>query len=248
MKISASVALLFAVFASGAIAQVSRSSTDPYLSLPGLLGWGKNPDLGWLYSAHYPWVWDFELDWLYFTSESLDPFPGSVWIYSTEVDWFFYSPAFNGWVYAYLKRSGPPVWISHSGLEDYRRGEAIPRHEVGPLPTQQSATILDLAQTQNSLVIHAGYSGCSPNQPFILVADTAVMESFPPQTVLTLVHNVPASVCTAYWEDHLTYDLTRMATEHWGLSHGEQIYLHVEDALGRRTTLLFTYGDVWTQE
>lgn len=58
----------------------------------------------------------------------------------------------------------------------------------------------------NHIDIHAGYSGCEPEQPFTLWISGGFMESWPVQVNAVLVHDVEQD-CDAWWESELRFSL-----------------------------------------
>ena len=89
------------------------------------------------------------------------------------------------------------------------------------------------------LVIRVGFSGCSPDQPFMLFMMGSFMERdcypdfCPPIALVALAHDSRGEMCEAYWERTLRYDLNPILDRFVRTyGHGGQVVVHFVDFEG----------------
>ena len=79
---------------------------------------------------------------------------------------------------------------------------------------QDPYSLLGGALEGDVLSLRVGFSGCSPDHPFVLYASRGFMESNPVQTWSLLAHNDRDEVCDAWFERTLQFNLAPLRAAH----------------------------------
>lgn len=94
------------------------------------------------------------------------------------------------------------------------------------------------------LKFNVGFSGCQPDHVFSLWMTGGIMESYPPQANLVLVHET-AEACDAAWQGEYLFDLTPLARFFHGSPGPNVLLLNVHDFNGGVHQLEWQVESVW---
>ncbi len=96
--------------------------------------------------------------------------------------------------------------------------------EPGQIPAAiDGFTLGDVSIENNTLTVVASYGGGCESHDFRLYWDGSVLESFPAQAHLTLIHNGNGDACEAFITEELQFDLSEVA-----LVGGEKVILSIK--------------------
>jgi len=98
---------------------------------------------------------------------------------------------------------------------------------------QDSYRLIDVHLEGTILVIHVGFSGCSPDGPFALFMLDGFIETNPVGAKVVLSFDSPNPTCTAYWERTFRFDLNPILLRFVRTyGHGGQVVVHFVDHEG----------------
>ncbi len=109
-------------------------------------------------------------------------------------------------------------------------GVELTREPLEALPSDPFRLLGVDPDAAGHLELKVGFSGCSPDHPFRLVAHVPFEESMPPQTWLKLLHDDRGELCEAAFEQSLVFDLGPLLRFHHEHSEpGTPLLLKIED-------------------